>query len=260
MSAQGTMSRTVAGACVVFATVMVSGCQTNSLSKYNNPADACVTYRQPLIQTEQDLNQPIAAGAMIGAVMGGLIGGLATGKAGGAVAGAAMGAMAGGAMGYYESRQREAKNQAELLAAINNDAQGDATRFSGLGGSVKALQNCRRQQVAQYAQQAKAKALTPEQGTAEKARILSAIREDGDLITKVLGSVDSRVDTYVNSSEEALKTADAQGAVKSTGTKKPVSAPKPAGVNRAVQEATNLKRDATTGQDELYKSLERVAG
>jgi len=241
----------LAGACALAAATMVSGCQTAQLAKYNNPADVCVAYRQPLIETEQDLNKPIAAGIVSGALIGGLIGGLATGKAGGAVAGALVGAAAGGAAGYYQGKAQQAKNQAELLAAINDDAQADATRFGGLGRSVKALQNCRRQQIGVYVAQVKRKQLTPAQALSERAKLQTSIREDGDLINQVLGSVDKRVETYVDSSDKALQNASAS-TVKKRRTRKPT------GETRVEQAARSLKNNATAGQSELFESLERA--
>lgn len=197
----------------------LAGCQTTgqNLARFNDVNDRCVAYRQPLIQTEQDLQAPVAGGAVIGAVMGGLLVGLATGKAEGAVVGAIAGGLGGASLAYYDAKQKQARNQQELLAAIDGDARNDASRFSGLGGAITGLQGCRQQQIAELRQQILTKQLTKDQAIAKRADIQNSIRQDGDLVNAVFGYVDGRVETYVNSRAKAMNTNDIQMALADGG-------------------------------------------
>ena len=216
----------------------LAGCQTTgqNLARFNDVSDRCVAYRQPLIQTEQDLQAPIAGGAVVGAVVGGLLGGLATGKPAGAIAGALAGGLGGASLAYYDSRQKQARNQQELLAAIDGDARNDASRFTGLGSAITGLQGCRQQQIAELRQQVLAKQLTKDQAIAKRAQIQSSIRQDGDLVNAVFGHVDERVETYVNSRAKAMNTNDIQLAL-ADGADSPVQARGNSGKSKKVQPA-----------------------
>lgn len=226
--------------CLSIGGLSLTGCQTSSLAKYDNPQDVCSTHRTALIQTEQDLQKPIIEGAVIGAVLGGLATGLITGNARAAVGGAVLGGLAGGSMGYYQSRQQQARNQAELVAAINGDAHNDAQRFSGVGASVKGLRECRKTQVATLRTQVQKKQIAPEAARIERDKIQVAIREDGELMNKVLGQVDSRVETYVQASQSALNAPSSDKALqnKSVSNVKQVASVG-SGISKEVNTTTN---------------------
>ena len=199
-------------AVTLVACMAVSGCTLtgNSLrSQYGNTSgsDSCAAYREPLIQTEDEFNTPILQGVVIGALVGTAAGALAGGNAQSAAIGAAAGALAGGALGYYSARQQQAKNQEDLLAAIDSDARGDQGRFSRIGNAVTALGNCRQGQIADVRAKLTAAKITKEQAKTELQSIEQSVFFDNELIGKVYGTMDSRLDTYAQARAKATNSS-----------------------------------------------------
>lgn len=199
-------------AVALIASMSLSGCTVtgNSLrSQYANTTgtDNCAAYREPLIQTEDEFNTPIIQGVVIGALVGTAAGALASGSAQGAAIGAASGALAGGALGYYSARQQQSKNQADLLAAIDSDARGDQGRFSRIGNAATALGNCRQGQIADVRTKLTSGKITKEQAKVELQAIEQSVFFDNELISKVYGTMDSRLDTYAQARAKATNTS-----------------------------------------------------
>lgn len=179
-------------------TLALTGCGNKLESYGSSPVsnDTCVTYRQPLIDTEKQYNDELAQDVAIGAVGGALIGAIAGGGRGAAI-GAAAGALTGAAAAYYRNQQQKARNQAELQSLIDKDAATGQQYMGRLGSAVRNLSACRNRQVADARAQYQNKQITRDQAKAQLNAIGLAVGQDRQLIQEVLGKADERVNQLV---------------------------------------------------------------
>ena len=205
-------ARVLVTAIACSALVFVAGCQTTDVARYQAASDNCAQYRQPMIQVVQTMDQPISPGAVIGgALLGAAVGAVASGGKGGAIAaGALVGGMSGAAVSYYNSRAKIAKSQAELVAAIDTDANTDARRFSTVGSSMVSLSACRNRQISELAISVRAGQISKENAIKLRNEIRGYVTLDGELIDKVVGQVKGRSDVYVQAQMQALRRAGDQ--------------------------------------------------
>ena len=180
------------------AALALTGCGNKLESYGSSPVnnDTCVTYRQPLIDTEKQYNDELAQDVAIGAVGGAVIGAIAGGGRGAAI-GAAAGALTGAAASYYRNQQKKARNQAELQSLIDSDATNGNQAMGRLGNAVRNLSACRNRQVADTRAQYQNKQITRDQAKAQLNSINLAVGQDRQLIQEVLGKADERVNQLV---------------------------------------------------------------
>jgi hypothetical protein len=205
-----------AAALVVSVSLMLHGCTAiqdiqSSLQfsgdRYRDPSDECSVYREPLIKSKDQFLEPILIGAGVGAVSGAALGAaISSGdRLLGAVIGGITGAVAGAAAGYLKAKQDQAKTQAEILTAINNDIQASQTHLGPIGSSLRQLNVCRSNQIAALGRDVDAKRVTGDDGRARLATIRERLQLDKELVNAVLGEVDKGNQVYVNAIAETRK-------------------------------------------------------
>ena len=181
------------------------GSMFNGLESYNDPSDTCNYARQPLIESGRAFSEDILAGAAIGAVGGALAGAAIDRNRGqGAGFGAIAGGLAGAVGGYLAAKQRQAQNQAELIASIDRDAYRDNTTLVRASNSIGTLTRCRRTQVAGIERSYRGHTITAADAKAQLQHVHDQMRADNDLITQVLGKVDDRSQTYAGARSQAV--------------------------------------------------------
>ena len=163
---------------------LLSGCVTTgaggSLARFNDPADACNSQRQPLLATESQLSQTMVAGA--------LIGGLAGAGVAAAVSDRDAGAILPG-----------------ILVDLGQNAGQDAESFSTARGTITALNACRNRQIDTTEADHAAGRLSTAQAKARLDQVRLAVDQDNELIHQVLGHMTRRTDTYLDA---ARRTTD----------------------------------------------------
>lgn len=182
-------------ACVMLGLVL-QGCATPVT---NEAGDSCVPFRAGLQrivdQYNQNITQNVAGGVLTG-VAAGIAIGAASGDVGlGALIGGIAGGIAGAAKGYYENKQAQAANNAELRIAISNDI-GQATGFvRSVAADTTRLNQCRLNQLAQL----RGRILAGGNGPAERQELESIrrrIQQDQELIQQVVGDVTAGQEIY----------------------------------------------------------------
>lgn len=186
---------------------MLTSCATTgiSLQQFDDPADICNASRQILIQTETDLKKWAFGGAMAGAAAGVGVAALTGGDSDDILLGVLIGSVLGGTAGYLAGRRKTTNDRAELLAAIDNDAASDSKRVHEIKTAVKTLGKCRRDQIKTVRQQFEGGTLSKEAALARAKSIQAAADKDNELITCVLGRVDKRYNTYIDTKAEVLE-------------------------------------------------------
>ena len=243
-------ARTVVTTIACTAFVLVAGCQTTDVARYQAASDSCAQYRQPMIQVAQTMDQPISPAAVIGgALLGAAIGAVASGGKGGAIAaGAVVGGMSGAAVSYYNNRAKIARSQAELVAAIDTDANTDAQRFSTVGSSMVSLSACRNRQISELAVSVRAGQISKENAIKLRNEIRGYLALDGELIDKVVGQVKGRSDVYVQAHMQALRRA---------GDQRPQVAAN-SGVQLSVNSANTVEKQAETTKKSTTTNLQSL--
>lgn len=186
---------------------ILASCATSgmSLKQYDDPTDVCNASRQSLMRTETDLKKWALGGAAVGAVAGAGVVAATGGDSKDVLLGMLIGSILGGTTGYLAGRRRAAKNKAELLAAIDNDAVSDSKRVNQITAAIKALGKCRQRQIEALRREFEAGSLSKETALARAESIQAAADKDNQLITRVLGRVDKRYNTYVDAKAEVLE-------------------------------------------------------
>jgi hypothetical protein len=175
--------------------------------RYRDPSDECSVYREPLIKSKDQFLEPILIGAGVGAVSGAAVGAaISSGdRLLGAVIGGITGALVGATAGYLKAKQDQAKTEAEILTAINNDIQTSKTHLGPIGSSLRQLNLCRSNQIASLGRDVDAKRVSGEEGRARLAKIRERLQLDKELVNAVLGEVDKGNQVYVNAIAETRK-------------------------------------------------------
>ena len=221
--------------CGLFLILSLTSCASMapSLKKYDDPSDVCNTFRQPLIETETDLRAWTFGGAAAGAAAGGVIAALLGGNVSQIAGGAAAGAAVGGAAGYLAARKKQSGTQAELLAAIDNDASSDSKKVQQVKTAMQRLWECRQRQIENIRVQFQAGEISKAQALTMANDIQTATDKDNQLIEKVIGRIDKRYGTYVDAKKEVLDREGRQTEVDET--KKPAETPpKTDGIDKTV--------------------------
>lgn len=183
----------------------LSACVTPSLQKYDDKADACNTYREPLLQTEEDFGTNVVGGAVIGALLGGLAGAASGQGSEGVAIGVIGGALLGGGAGYMKGKQDQAKSQQAILEEIDQDARQDGMRLSRTSGTISQLTSCRSRQIDSITTAYKAGSIDQPQAKMRLARVQASIEQDKMLLADVLEGTGRRADMYIDAKAQATK-------------------------------------------------------
>lgn len=183
-------------AAILTVAIVLSGCQVAKLVRYDDPADACYVYRKPLIETETIVGKSTVTGAVFGAVAGAIIGGIVGGGRGAAL-GATLGGVSGAGIGHAEGQAKLARTRADILAEINSRASGQASALGMSSGMIGQLTTCRRGRMDQVMQHYRAGLFTKDEAKVQLANIRETIAYDNELIAKVLGGAQARLQEYV---------------------------------------------------------------
>jgi hypothetical protein len=221
-----------------------------SLKKYDDPSDACNTFRQPLIKTETDLRVWTFGGAATGAVVGGVIAALLGGSASQIAGVAAAGAAVGGTAGYLAARKKQDSTQAELLTAIDNDATSDSEKVRQVTTAMERLWNCRQREIENLRAQFKAGEISKAQALTMANDIQTASDADNQLIEKVLGRIDQRYNAYVDAKAEVLEVDRSEVAPSET----PKTAETPEKTDEVKKTFADFDLEPTAGEFRLKKT------
>lgn len=179
----------------------LSGCAGTGMlqSRYGDQSDACHAYREPLIRTENHFSQDITQGIVVGAILGGIAGAVLGDKPEDIFIGMGLGALGGAAGGYIRAKQRQASDQAELRQAIYQDVTADSSQVGALGRSLRSLNACRANEVAQLRADFESGAISGQEARRRIAVVRSAIADDNQLVREILHDVNERNGVYVES-------------------------------------------------------------
>lgn len=192
----------------VAVTVLVgstTGCVTTpvSMARYDDRSDPCYSYRQPLIQTEQQLGQKMVAGALGGALIAGGVAAATGAKSRDVAIAAVAGALLGGSIGYYEGMRQKEMTQQAMLATIYQDASADAGRFTRTRGLIGDLNACRNRQVDGIERDFRDGRIDRPTAVGRLDVVKSSVDLDNQLIAQVLGHTGERTNTYVDAAQRA---------------------------------------------------------
>ena len=192
--------------CGLLCAILLVGCASTgpSLKVYDDPSDACNTFRQPLIETEVDLRAWTVGGAAAGAVVGGVLAALLGGDAAQVAGVAAAGAVVGGTAGYLAAREKQNSTQEELLAAIENDAMSDSKKVQQVTAAIERLWACRQRQIENVRVQFEEGEISKAIAISRANDIQTANDKDNQLVEQVMGRIDKRYSTYVDAKAEVL--------------------------------------------------------
>ncbi len=187
----------------------LTGCVTtgggSAYAAYNRPSDPCNVHRTALTGTQEDLEKWAWQGAGIGAGAGAILGALIGGDVGAAALGAAAGAVVGGSVGYLEGRRRNTDTREELVSAIDVDAGADSAKVRQFAVALHNLWDCRQDEVDLVIARHQEGTLTRAEAMERANDIQRSVREDEQLVAKILGTVDERYRTYVDAKAEVLE-------------------------------------------------------
>lgn len=192
--------------------LLLSGCSGGGLNMFNDldrqygdRTDVCYAARKPLIDTGNVFAESMITGAAIGAATGAATGAAAdrSNRGQGAVWGAVTGFLVGLTAGYLDAKQKQAKNQAELLASIDADASRDNQKLAASNSAIGQLTRCRQTQVEGVERQYRSHAVTAAQAKAQLQQIQSSIHQDNELISDVLGRSVDRAKVYIKARGDA---------------------------------------------------------
>lgn len=186
-------------------TLSTTGCvaTTGSMVRYNDTADPCYSYRQPLIESEDQLGRRMVTGALVGAGTGAAAALLTRKDKKDALIGAVIGGIAGATVGYFQGLEEKQLTQAQMLQEINNDAGRDAGKISQTRGLIGSLNQCRNRQIDQVEAEFKAGRIN-NAGVVSRVTVIKAAADaDNELISKVLGHAYKRSNTYVDAAARA---------------------------------------------------------
>ncbi|TNH00304.1 hypothetical protein FHQ26_06650 [Testudinibacter sp. TR-2022] len=133
-------SKTILGALVLSASIVLTGCQNDGLGSSSN-VDSRLTQGQQAKFFSESGRSSCGMGALGGALLGGLVGAL-SGDSEDAVAGAAIGAVAGcgvlmGANYYLEDQRAKYSNKEQRINATINDVKNDTAQVQAVTNSAK---------------------------------------------------------------------------------------------------------------------------
>jgi len=189
-------TRRGATALVVGTALIVQGCASVPAGVDSN--DVCSRHRQPMVEAQERFNQTIAVGAVSGAALGALTGALITGDWGGAVAGAVAGGLTGAAAGYMKAKQDQYGNRQAILASINRDVRDSRGYMTRIGASIRRLNTCRANEVADLRRRIQTGQVSKDQARAELRVLRSRIADDRKLVNAVMGDVDEANGAYAD--------------------------------------------------------------
>ncbi len=188
--------RPVAAAAI--AILFLQGC-TGTMMRYSygDQSDACFSFRDTLISTQEAFDTQIRDWTIIGA-MGGLVAGVVTVMATGnrnpllLLAPALVGAVGG----YLVAVNRQGVEQEQLVAAVNADAATDRTTLNRAAEATRGLTDCRVEQMIAIRQGIEAGTMSTEEGRERLALIRKSIEGDREIVTTLLGRFGDKVDIF----------------------------------------------------------------
>lgn len=194
---------------VVTASIFLSACQTAAPSQYgagDPSADACYAEHRELANSQNYFAEEMIKGAVAGAILGGLTGAILSGGRGSAIAaGAASGAVAGGSMGYWQARQRDARDRYALAASIHGDLVREIGEIDRVATTFSKVRACRTHQAAQIKAAHKAGRLTREQAKAQLHQLWLQYQSDIEVAESISGKMAERGASYRTASDELVK-------------------------------------------------------
>ena len=144
----------------------------------------------------EDMLRGAAIGAASGGVLGGLIGAAAGGKTRDVVLGAGLGVVAGGVVGaaggYYAARQRQARDQASLSAAIGNDLTSENAQLDRTQAAFNQLVDCRLMAAASIRQDVGAGRVDPTTGQRMMGELRRRMQNDITVAKRIDGKIGTR--------------------------------------------------------------------
>jgi uncharacterized protein YgiM (DUF1202 family) len=186
---------------------LVNGCATTGhglRARYDNPNDPCKAQREPLLGSRDHFKKSMITGAAVGAAAGAAAGAalVKENRLLGALIGGVVGGLAGLSIGYLGAKKKEAKNKAELRQAIDQDISNDTEKVGQLGHALRALNQCRAEQVVSIRQGLKSGGLSHEAARMQIASVRAAVQSDNALVQAILKDVTQRNAVYVSSIAE----------------------------------------------------------
>ena len=174
--------------------VALSACQTTRMT---DTSDACYQFVEPLKSTQSVVQDSTVGGAVTGAVIGGILG-LVIGKdAKSAAIGAAIGGGTGAIAGNQYGKAQSSEQRAQLVGELNQMASTQSQAVGQAFGTISNLTNCRRQEVTQIQQLARAGSISKDEARQRLSVVRNKVSADNRLISELVGDAQSRVDEYV---------------------------------------------------------------
>ena len=159
-------------------------------------SDVCRPQRVALDSTGNYFGEDIVKGAALGALGGALIGGLATGNARGALIGAAAGGVAGAAAGYYNARQKQAADQAQLYNSVYADIERDNLAIDKTQLAFNQLTDCRHMEAARIRGDLRAGVISRPQAEVAMAAVANRAAGDYNIATTISKQIQTRGDDF----------------------------------------------------------------
>ena len=185
----GALSRALRGglAALLAVSITLQGCATVPT---RDAADTCAPNRGPLETIVKQYNERMAVSAGTGFLAGAGAGALIGAQRGNALLGAFIGGLAGAAAGagfaYYQNKQSQYQNEADLRRAIDGDIRAAKNDVGSVADAVTRLNQCRLNQLADLRKRVQGGA-KGEAEAAELATIRRWMDDDRKLIETVVG-------------------------------------------------------------------------
>ena len=176
---------------VSVATGDLAGCAHggNMFSSKVDTGDSCGVQHRDFADSQNYYMSEAAQGAIAGALGGAALGALAAAVTGGnvgrgAAIGAGAGAVSGAYAGYWNAKQKDYKDQAQLSQSIYSDVRKASTEMDRVDHTFALLWQCRREQSALIKAEFKSGKLTRDQAVAQLADHQKRFKDELDLARK----------------------------------------------------------------------------
>lgn len=192
-------------ATLLAATACLALVPQTALGKAPRYADGCKDARKPFNKIKDFQANRILEGALLGALLGAGVGllGNSGGNKSSILPEMLAGAAAGGAAGYLGSIAQDQRNKDELRAAIAQDFAPTMTLYSQLPDQLRALGQCRRNQIAQVESDMASGAIARVDADKRLTLIETWVAQDDTLIAKASGVQAQTVTTFAQANAVA---------------------------------------------------------
>lgn len=194
----------------LIASLLLQACATSQdLSRYEDPSDACVQYRRPIIAAKETEQQERVRSAVVGAFAAGALTSAVAALAGdkkwwqkGLIA-TGVGALSGYSYTYFRQKAEASQSAEELLTQVDQDALQERGRLTETSQAVLALRDCRRMALNDIRRDYQNETIDQAEARARLAEVREQINEDNKLVTVALEGTDQRVNSYVDATATA---------------------------------------------------------